>query len=57
MDVGCYCINISRTIAGQEPIEVQAYANWSSTGVDNQMVGNLRFSNGLLACSECISTG
>jgi xylose dehydrogenase (NAD/NADP) len=57
MGVGCYCVNISRTIAGQEPIEVQAYANWSSTGVDNQMVGNLRFSNGLLACSECISTG
>ncbi|MGP8069885.1 MAG: Gfo/Idh/MocA family protein [Candidatus Bathyarchaeia archaeon] len=56
MDVGCYCVNISRTIAGQEPIEVQAYANWGSTGVDDQMVGNLRFSNGLLAQFDCALT-
>jgi predicted dehydrogenase len=53
MDVGCYCVNISRTIAGQEPIQVQAYANWSSTGVDDQIVGNLRFSNGFLAQFDC----
>jgi xylose dehydrogenase (NAD/NADP) len=56
MDVGCYCVNISRTIAGQEPIEVQAYANWGSTGVDDQMIGNLRFGNGLLAQFDCALT-
>lgn len=53
MDVGSYCVNISRTIAGQEPVEVQAYANWSSTGVDDQMLCNLRFPNGLLAQFDC----
>ena len=56
MDVGSYCVNISRTIAGQEPIEVQAYANWSSTGVDDQMAGTLRFRNGLLAQFDCSLT-
>ena len=56
MDVGCYCVNISRTIAGQEPIGVQAYANWGSTGVDDQMIGNLRFGNGLLAQFDCALT-
>ena len=53
MDVGCYCVNISRTIAGQEPLEVQAYANWSSTGVDDQMLAYLRFRDGLLAQFDC----
>jgi xylose dehydrogenase (NAD/NADP) len=49
MDVGCYCVNIARTIAGREPTNVQAYASWSSSGVDDQMVANLQFSNDLLA--------
>ena len=53
MDVGCYCVNITRTIAGQEPVEVQAFANCGSSGVDDQMVGSLRFSNGLLAQFDC----
>jgi len=53
MDVGCYCINLSRTVAGSEPVEVQAFASWAATGVDNMMVGNLRFSDGLLASFEC----
>ena len=49
MDVGSYCINVSRTLAGAEPVEVQAYANWAETGVDGQMAGTLRFADGLLA--------
>ena len=53
MDVGCYCVNVSRTIADQEPLEVQAYANWGSTGVDDQMLAYLRFPNGLLAQFDC----
>ncbi|MGA2784634.1 MAG: Gfo/Idh/MocA family oxidoreductase [Candidatus Bathyarchaeia archaeon] len=53
MDVGCYCVNISRMVAGEEPVEVQAYANWSSTGVDEQMTCSLRFPNGLLAQFDC----
>ena len=49
MDVGCYCVNISRTVAGAEPVEIQALARWGQSGVDEQMVGTLRFANGLLA--------
>ena len=53
MDVGCYCVNITRTLAGAEPVEVQAFANWGKTGVDDEMVGTLRFADGLLAQFSC----
>jgi len=53
MDVGCYCVNVSRTLAGTEPVEVQAYAHWAETGVDEQLVGTLRFADGLLAQFDC----
>jgi D-xylose 1-dehydrogenase (NADP+, D-xylono-1,5-lactone-forming) len=46
MDVGCYCANVSRTLFGAEPIEVQAFASWSAGGVDEQLIGNLRFVGG-----------
>ena len=49
MDVGCYCVNISRSAAGKEPEVVQAAARWSSSGVDEQMAGTLQFAGGLLA--------
>jgi predicted dehydrogenase len=53
MDVGCYCVNISRTVAGAEPVEAQAYARWAAGGVDEQMTGTLRFACGLLAQFDC----
>ncbi len=56
MDVGCYCVNISRMAAGAEPVEVQALARWSPSGVDEQMVGTLRFADGLLAQFDCALT-
>jgi len=56
MDVGCYCVNASRMIAAEEPFEVQAYANWGPTGVDQQMSANLRFTSGLLAQFDCALT-
>lgn len=49
MDVGCYCVNVSRTLFNAEPIEVQAFAGWSAQGVDEQMVATLRFADGRYA--------
>jgi len=56
MDVGCYCVNISRTVVGLEPVEVQAFAQSGSSGVDEQMAGTLRFPNGVLAQFDCALT-
>ncbi|MBA3943878.1 MAG: Gfo/Idh/MocA family oxidoreductase [Herpetosiphonaceae bacterium] len=49
MDVGCYCVNLSRTLFDAEPVEVQAFASWSAGGVDEQIVGTLHFANGRYA--------
>ena len=56
MDVGCYCVNVIRTLAGAEPVEAQAFANWAQTGVDKQLTGTLRFADGLLAQFDCALT-
>ena len=56
MDVGCYCVNVSCTMAGAEPVEVQAWAAWGTSGVDEQLAGTLRFDNGVLAQFDCSLT-
>lgn len=56
MDVGCYCVNVSRTVAGAEPVLVQAQANWADSGVDAELTGTLRFADGLLAHFDCALT-
>jgi predicted dehydrogenase len=56
MDVGCYCVNVSRTMAGEEPTEVQARAVWTDSGVDGQLAGMLRFENDVLAVFDCALT-
>ena len=53
MDVGCYCVNVSRTLAGAEPVEVQAAANWTDRGVDRELAGVMRFPGGVLAHFDC----
>jgi D-xylose 1-dehydrogenase (NADP+, D-xylono-1,5-lactone-forming) len=53
LDVGCYCVSISRLMAGREPVAVQARAHWASTGVDDQLAGLLDFGDGLLAHFDC----
>jgi predicted dehydrogenase len=53
MDVGCYCVNLSRTIAGSEPVVVQAFGEWAASGVDTQLSGTLRFENGVTAQFDC----
>ena len=56
MDVGCYCVNVSRTLAGREPVEVQAWATFGPTGVDLELAGSLRFEGGLVAQFDCALT-
>jgi predicted dehydrogenase len=53
MDVGCYCVDISRRLAGTLPIEAQAWSTLGPTGVDTQFSGSLRFENGLIAQFDC----
>lgn len=53
MDVGCYCVNVCRTLAGCEPVRAQAFARWGGTGVDEQTVGTLEFEDGLQAQFSC----
>ena len=56
MDVGSYCVNVSRTLAGQEPVAAQATARWAASGVDEQLTGGLRFADGLMAQFDCALT-
>jgi predicted dehydrogenase len=53
MDVGCYCVNIARTLAGIQPLAVQGYATWTPSGVDETLSGMLRFEDGLIAQIDC----
>jgi len=56
MDVGCYCVNVSRTLVGSEPVEAQAWATWGPSGVDVEFSGALRFGSGLVAHFDCALT-
>ncbi len=49
-DVGCYCINASRMVAGEEPVGISAQA-WIERphGVDAHTAGALRFPSGVVA--------
>ena len=51
MDVGCYPVNLSRIIAGCEPVRACAFQR--GTDVDDTLVGLLEFPNGMLAQIEC----
>ncbi len=48
-DVGCYCVNVSRTVTGMEPVEVFGTMNMSKTMVDMTYAGVIRFQNGVLS--------
>ncbi len=56
-DVGCYCVNISRTLVGGEPGEVSAFADYVDAEgggqVDSSLAGLLRFPEGVTASFDC----
>lgn len=53
MDIGCYCIDFSRLIARQEPAACWAFGHIHRRGVDDLVVGTMKFSNGILAGFTC----
>jgi len=50
MDVGCYCVNLSRLITGSEPVRAASYSIGDK--VDETMTGMLKFPDGILAHFE-----
>ena len=56
MAVGCYCVNMARTVAGAEPLEVQARASWAEAGVDAELTGMMWFADGVMAHFDCALT-
>jgi D-xylose 1-dehydrogenase (NADP+, D-xylono-1,5-lactone-forming) len=52
MDVGCYCLDFSRLIAGEEPVAAHA-VGVKAHGVDVSVAGSLRFANDLTADFVC----
>ena len=49
MDVGCYPVSMARLVAGEEPVDVAAFAALGETGVDRWASALLRFPSGLIA--------
>ena len=53
MDVGCYCINLARALAGGEPTAVHAAAHLHAAGVDDYAAGTLDFDGRVLCAFTC----
>lgn len=53
MDVGCYCIDFAQWLAEAEPAAADATGHIHATGVDDVVVGTLRFADGLVASFTC----
>jgi predicted dehydrogenase len=54
MDVGCYCLNVTRYMLGEEPAEVKAIADFGQrSGVDEKLVALIGFPSGALAHFDC----
>ena len=53
MDVGCYCVNLTRAVMGAEPTDTACFAHLHERGVDDYAAGVLRFGDKTLATFTC----
>jgi predicted dehydrogenase len=53
MDVGCYCLNFLRLVAGAEPVAAHAVGTLHGSGVDDTAAGVLAFPEGVTASFTC----
>jgi predicted dehydrogenase len=53
MDVGCYCVNLSRAVVGREPSRVHCVAHVHESGVDDYAAGVLDFQGETVAAFTC----
>ncbi len=53
MDVGCYCLDFSRYMAGSRISKLQAIGHLHESGVDDLVSGSLEFENGVMASFTC----
>src|SRR6185437_4599683 len=53
MDIGCYCINFSRLIAGAEPSSMHAVGQLHPSGVDELAAAVLQFPGNIAASFTC----
>lgn len=53
MDIGCYCLSLSRLVAGAEPLTAHAVGTLHASGVDESAAGVLTFPGGVVAAFTC----
>ena len=53
MDVGCYCINFSRLLAGAEPTRIDVVGHVHESGIDDLAAGTLTFPDSVVATFSC----
>jgi predicted dehydrogenase len=53
MDIGCYCLSLSRLIAGGEPTAMQVYAHLHETRIDDYAAGAMAFPGDIVASFSC----
>ena len=57
MDIGCYPLNLARTLLASEPERVEAHARFSERGVDRELIATLHFPNATRAQIACSFDG
>ena len=57
LDLGCYCVGISRFLIGTEPVDVKALSHIGSTSqVDESFVGCMKFPGEVMSVFSCSLT-